>query len=463
MPGAFHGIDIAARALRAFQRAIDVTGHNIANVNTRGYSRQTIDLSTDMALGFRTLTGMQQLGSGVSIASVNRIRDVFLDARMRETSGDIGRFSMLAQNLDSIGSIYGEPGTNGISSAINKFFDSWSGLASNPNDVAARLNVQQAGSTLASRIRGAYHNLQAQANQIGSQISGTIAEINNIGKQIAELNAQIRSSMGAGGSPNDLLDQRDQLVANLSNLTGVHTETFQDGTLTVYIGSFVLVDGGGDRNFPSTYDSTTMTVTDGTNSYPVRSGELAGNMQSLNAVRAQMANLDALANTLRSEVNAMHTSGINPNGTTNVNFFNDVTPPALQTGAIDFDLSAEVKADTKNISAGTSSRAGDGGLALAMSQMRDTRWTILHGMTFSGYQQFNASQVGQQANSFKQDLETHELVAAQIDRQQQSVSGVSLDDEMANMLRFQRSYQAAAKALTVMDQVTEDLIGLLRR
>ncbi|HVL38294.1 MAG TPA: flagellar hook-associated protein FlgK, partial [Fimbriimonadaceae bacterium] len=296
-----------------------------------------------------------------------------------------------------------------------------------------------------------------------NSVVNAIEDINRISQSIATLNAEIRARQTTGQQPNDLLDLRDQAVQELSLLADVDTYRLGDGSIGVYMNQFPMVDASGARPLPTTYDAATQTLTDANGTYEVRGGTLAGLFQSIVAVEDSMRQLDTLANTLRTEFNSVHITGTNLNGTSGIRFFNDSTPPNPQSGAIDFDLSAEVRADTSNIAAGVSGAAGDGGLALSLSRLRDTSLTALGDRTFNRFYSDLLGQIGRDSAYYRSARDTQVAVIEQIDQQIQSVSGVSLDDEMANLMKFQRSYQAAAKALTVFDQMTEDLIGMLRR
>lgn len=459
MPSPFHGIELASRALRAFQRGLDVTGHNIANVNTRGYSRQSVDyVATDPTTfqGVRSVT----LGTGVTISSVNRIRDIFLDNRMIDANAGHGRFAALSANLSQVEPLFNEPGSNGISSALTAFFNAWSGLASNPNEPAARMAVQQAGETLASRIRTAHRDLKGLQNQLQGGMAETLQTVDRLSTRIYELNAEIRNRTVAGENPGDLLDQRDLALDELSGLVDITIARKPDGTVGVNMNSLTLVDDVGSYAIPKTFDPTTFTVTDGSATYRIDGGRMFGLMETNNRVQSYMGQLDTLANSLRTEINTAHFAGTNANGTTGINFFNDVASPP-QTGAIDFNLSVEVRADFRNIASGVTGKAGDGGLALAISQLRDQPSALLGAKRFTEFFSEFLAGVGRDALDAQTNLETQGSIVMQIDMQRQSISGVSIDEEMANMLRLQRSYQAAAKALSIFDQVTEELIAMV--
>ncbi|MBI1755747.1 MAG: flagellar hook-associated protein FlgK [Fimbriimonas ginsengisoli] len=457
MPSPFLGIDIASQALRAFQRALDVTGHNISNVNTPGYSRQVTDFTEITPTTFFG-TKVLALGQGVGIDAVNRIRDAFLDARMIAAQGDLGKSTTLSDGLKQVESAMNDTTGNGIGDALDQFFNAWSALASNPNDPATRVQVQQAGSLLAGKVRSAYQDLSTLKAQQQASVTGTLDQIDQLTATIADLNNQIRNKPTFGDVPNDLLDKRDQAIRELSGLVDIHTYDQSDGSVTITMNQLTLVDRGGARLIPRTFDTATGQLSDANGTYDVRGGKLAGVMQAVNTISGYQSQLDLLANTLRTQVNSVHATGTNPLGTTGINFFNDANP---QTGAIDFDLDPAIKADAQAISSGASGNPGDGGLALSLSRLRDQTLAGLGGQTVSGYYTGLVSQIGRDASSSQTTGSTQTAVVQQIDSQIQSASGVSLDDEMANMLRFQRSYQAAAKVLSVFDQATDDLIKML--
>lgn len=461
MAGPFLGINMAAQSLRSFQRALDTTGHNIANVNTRGYSRQTVDFAAMQPLDFYNM-GWRTVGQGVNLTSINRIRDQFLDANARVTSGSYGRASTLSSGLQRIDGIYGEPQDAGIANALGKFFDSWSALGSSPSEPAARAQVRQAGQMLADRIRSSYGELVTESSRTTSDIQANFGRIDELAQRIDQLNRDIRRASSTGATPNDLLDQRDLALEDLGRIVNVHREVFSDGSYAVYAAGFTLVDTGGAHAFPRTYDASAGTVTDGSLTFSVRSGELAGNLALLGQINSHRTRLDTLANELRTQINTPHMTGTNAMSQTGIRFFNDVAAPP-QTGAIDFDLSADVKASADAIAAGTSGSPGDGGLAQAFSLMRQTQFGALGNRTFQSFFQDMISNLANDAAYHSAAADTERAVLEQISQQQQAVAGVSLDDEMSNMMRFQRSYQAAARALTVFDQVAEDLIGMLRR
>lgn len=448
-------------ALRNFQAALETSGHNVANVNTEGYSRQRVEFAANDPLSFYS-QGWRSIGQGMHISQIGRIRDAYLDRSMTASNGNLGKFSSATAGLKSIEGIYNEPSDSGIISGLTKYFDAWSGLGSNPTDQGAKIQLRNAGQTLADRIRGAWQSLNGQKSTVDGQIQSVFAQVNNLAKKIDGLNKEIVASAVSGQSPNDLLDKRDMAIQEMGSLVNVQTETFDNGTMAVYAAGFTVVDSAGTIDFPSSYDPIAGTLTNGTVTNPVRGGQLAGLFIHGAEISNQMGRLDSLANNLRTEINTLHKTGTNSAAVTGINFFNDVAVPP-QTGAADFDLDPAIKADLANLMSGVSGNSGDGGLALSIAGVRDTKVTALGTKTFNTYMNETVDTLAGMINYFQQARSTEVAVNDQINSQIQSISSVSIDDEMADMVRFQRSYQAAAKTISTFDQMAQDLIGMLNR
>lgn len=459
MGNAFTGIGTMSQALRIFQRGLDVTGHNIANVNTVGYSRQRMLLQNTPGNLEWGMQGGYVVGNGVSLANVVRMRSSYLDTQYRDSNSEMARNGSLMNAVGQIAKVFPEPASGGVSDALQKFFDAWSALSANPSDAAAKLQVQQVGQTLTQRVRSTYSTVNNASAGFATELTSSFNRVDELTASIADLNQEITAKVATGAEPGDLLDRRDLLIDELSGYMDLTVCAEESGAVRIYSGEIRLVDSNASFAIPRTYNSTNLTLSDGTNTYAIGSGSILGTLQSIGTAQSVLTQLDSLANQLRTQVNTVHQTGTNSLGTTGISFFNDSVP---QTGAADFNLSAEVIANVNNISSGVSGNAGDGGLALALSQMRDTKITALGDKTFKTYYADMLSSVGSQVALHTSAYDTQEAVMAQIDNQRSQASGVNLDEEMTSLLRYQRSYQAASKALSVMDQVTEELVNLIR-
>ncbi|RMG24384.1 MAG: flagellar hook-associated protein FlgK [Armatimonadetes bacterium] len=457
MPSAFSGIDIAARALRTFEAALNVTGHNIANVNTRGYARQRLEIGQTLPEQRWTLSGLAMFGTGTFIQGVAQIRDLFLDGRFLEVSSERSKSGTMRDALQAVEQVLGEPASHAISDALNAFFDSWNNLAANPADEAARIDVRIKAATFVSRVRDAHERLMTQDTLLRQQVDATIVRINELGRRIADLNREIRQQMAAGADPNDAMDQRQVALEDLSELVDFRTQRMEDGTVQVFIHNHTLVGQIDAFDLPSGYDPATGTVTDGTRVTQISGGRLSGLFGGLNALTSYRLQLDTFVNELRTQVNNLHVTGINLNNTTGIDFFSGTN------GAADLDLSDDVKADAKNIAAGASGAPGDGSVALAIARLREAPLTVLGGRSLATYFADLVGRIGQDSQSFAQKLDIQTTLLNQIEQQRQGVSGVNLDEELSNMVRYQRAFQSAAKVLSVLDQTTEELIRAFGR
>jgi flagellar hook-associated protein 1 FlgK len=348
--------------------------------------------------------------------------------------------------------VFGEPGIDGIQSAMTSMFDAWHQLSVNPADEGSRLNVRMTASLLVSRVRDAHNQMVGNVVRLQNEATDTIRDINQLAEGIVRLNAEIRQEAASGAQPNDLMDQRDLLLRRLSELVDIRTQVMPDQTISVFINQHTLVNPVEANPLPLTFDAATSTITDGSKSILIRGGRLAGIFGAINANNMYSTRLDQLVDDVRTQVNTIHAAGINLNGNTGIGFF------AGSAGAGDLDLDPAILADIRNIAAGVSGETGDGGLAQSISAIRDLPSPALGGRSVLSYYADMISTLGQDAKSAGNSVETQAAVLTQLETQQQAISGVNIDEEMATMMRYQRSFQAAAKLLSVLDQTTEELI-----
>lgn len=455
----FQGIDTASSALAAMQQALNTTGENISNVNTVGYSRQVANLTTNPSTPYWGSLGQTWIGDGVGVADITRIQNTYLSNSLNQNSSSLSQAGAQLSGSQQVQSIFNEPSSSGISSAISTFFNAWSALSSSPNDSAAQLQVQQAGSSLTNKVSGAYANLTNLELQGKTQIQGTISQIQDLAGQVAQINKEIKSLAGGSSAPNSLLDQRDQVLSQLSQLVGINVNTEANGTVNVSVGQIDLVDSAGAHTFPTSFDAATSTVTDGTTTYPITSGQLAGQMASQQTMMSAQSQLDTLANTLRTTVNALVSTGTTTSGATGQNFFLD--GPGV-TGASQFALDPTIAANSAAIPSGTTGKAGDGGLADQIFQLQSTSQASLGNQTPGSYYNGLVSSIGQQVSGLQTQQTNLGAVSSQLQKQIQSVSGVNMDEEMANMLKYQQSYSAAAKTLSIAHQTLQSLIDMVQ-
>lgn len=450
-------LSIARTALLTQQKAIDTSGHNIANASTEGFSRQRLMLEPEVPLN----TPVGQLGRGVTASGIQRVRDQFLDATFRSENGDLGRYQTTQDLLTQVQGVFGEPSDTGIAAGIDQLFSAFGDLANDPTGKTPRTLVQQAATALTQQFQSADRRIGEIGADVVTRIRSAVDSINTTVQQIAQLNVQMRGT-GAGlhGAP-DLEDQRDKLVDSLSNQVGVRVIDRGDGTIAVTAGDALLVDGG---------QSTSLDVRDlGNGAFGVgmhgaagtislRSGSLASLVElsgtTIPGVRKQ---LNQLASGIVTEVNRIHAGGRTLTGATGVPFFD---PTGLT--AASFSLSAQVSLSTDNIAAGQSGGAGDNAAALAISQLRTTGVPSFGGSTFGAAYQQLVADLGGKISAATQSATAQDTVVSQADTLRKSVSGVSIDEEMTNVIAQQNAFAAAARLVNVADQMMQSVIAMVQ-
>jgi flagellar hook-associated protein 1 FlgK len=444
MAWAFQGISTLSSALDAFQTQLDVTGENISNVNTAGYSEEQANIVENPT----SQDGVNiQLGSGVNVQSVTRIQATYLQASNYTSSANLGMANAQAGTATSVNSVILDPSSNGLSNDLDSFFNAWSALAADPANSSGQVGVQEAAQTLVNDIQGTASGFTQLQSSIGQQITSTLQGAQSDINQIATLNKQILAAQAAGGAPNALMDQRDQVVSDLSSKMNVNVQSYPNGSVVVTSGNLMLVDQSGAHTIPTTYDAATSSLTQGGNSFSITSGELGGLFDSANKVSGYQSSLDTFANNLGSQVNALYATATDGSGNTGETFFNSGT------GASNFSLASDVSNPT-SILTGTSGNASDGSVAQSISNLSSQPVAALGNQTIGGYYTQLVGQIGTDGQNATTSQTTQQAISQQIQAQISSITGVNLNDEMTNLLRFQRSYQAAAQALNTIDQTT---------
>ncbi len=422
------GLQTALSGLIAEQAALDVTGNNIANSDTEGYSRQTAILQTNQPIAIPAISPLTgegaQLGTGVSVATIARVRNVYLDAQYRAQNSALSQASTQSEELTQAQAAFDEPSSSGLASQISAFWSAWSELANAPTSLAAKQGVVAAGVALANT----FHELSAQLSTISTQaeaqyaaLTGPSGEVQNDANQIAQLNGQIKLAEEAGQKPNEMLDRRDELLDKLSGLAQLTVSEQPDGTDTVSFGDAAkpLVEGTA-VNWPQT-----LTAAAGG-----KLGALLGLIAPGGALGSYQAALDTVASSLASSVNALHTSTPFFSGTTAATLAVAVTAAQVQTSSTE--------------------AAGGNDVAQAIAALRG-------GAAEQDYAAL-VEQVGAGVQAARDEQANLQTTVTAIANQRQSVSGVSLDEEMTNLISFQRGYQASARTLTAMDSMLETLI-----
>jgi flagellar hook-associated protein 1 len=469
----FNGLNIALSAVQAQQRSLDTTSHNIANASTVGYSRQVSELVARPGLGALSVWGMiipGQLGQGVEVADVTRIRDMYNDNNLRAnyaTQGEAGVRQAVWQDVESA---LPEPGANGLQAAMSSFWSAVQNVSTNPEDTGARQALAQSAQALGLSFQTAANALTAQRADLDTQANAMVAQINADAGQIASLNTAIAKLKAVGQNPNDLLDQRDKLVDELSSLGNTTTTPGPNGVITVKLGGVVIVDPSTATGLPATMP-TRATFNTGYPATPtvaagLTGGQLKGLLDAYSttlnpAVAGSIpAKLDQLAISIHDAVNAQHAAGFDKTGTAGGLFFSGATI----TGASQLAVNAAIVTNPSLIAASSTSAGapGDSSNMLALFGIRaaaaPTGSTL--GSSFDDYYGGMVSSMGLAAQTANRDVDTADTVVNTLEDRRSQVSGVSLDEEMTNLVKFQHAYSAAGRAMSTLNDMLDTLVHL---
>jgi len=467
--------DIARRALLAQEVALAVTGNNIANVNTPGYTRQIPELAAEPPTG--SSDGVL-IGRGVRVRQITQAVDPLIARRLLASLGDRGRHSALAEQLGALGETLNEQRQPSLGSALSKFFDAADGLARNPGGLGERETLLGTARALASEFGSRSQAIAAQQRAIDDGVVALAAEANGNLEKVAQLNHAIVAAEANGQVAGDLRDQRQLLVNVLGEQLGLHGAEDASGAirLTAAATGTVLVDGGqvvrgiSTRPLPPTpagldglalHEVGFTTPAGGFISLPAAfdAGELGGLLEGRDvAIPAAQANLDVLANGVRTSVNSVLTSpgAIDLDGNPGVPLFGG-------TGAADL---AVVLTDPRRIAAARSVQPGDNQNATALADLRtalalDTNADTVGDTSFAGYLAEEQGRIGSAAALADDTAKASALLTTQLEQERSAVSGVNLNEELTNLLRYQRAFQAAARIIDVTNQTLDDLFQVL--
>ncbi|MCL6516744.1 flagellar hook-associated protein FlgK [Alicyclobacillus sp.] len=548
MLGTFLGLETAKRGLQTQQAAIETTAHNISNADTPGFTRQRIDLDATPALEVPGLTSpiAGQIGTGVQITKIERLRDDYLDTQYRQQNQYLGSWQAQQDALQKVSAILNEPSDTGLSAVMQNFWNAWDKLSANPNDLSARNVVVQSAVTVAQTLNQTANQLSDLQSDLQTNLSATVNQVNSYLTQIARLNQQIDAIQGDGKTPNDLLDQRDYLLDQLSNLTDLTVQTGSDGRIKLSIGGQVVLD---DQTVtPDPTDSTKpllqVTADTANPNYPltigVVSGKVQGLVQATKTVQAYQDNLDAFAHSLAENDVTVTLDGnwtlygtsktpvdITIGGTTYKAGDDLSSVPGIQiqrdasgkvvtatvpqgtqvtvkgvngllqmgydragqpgqplftiaTGASGSNITAAniavnpaITNNVTKLAAGFTNTSGDGTLAMTVSSVKlaqvkfsdpsapSATMPLTQG-TLDGFLQAVVGQLGIQGQQANEQVSNQQALVHQIDQQRQSVGGVSINEEMSNLIQYQQAFNASAKVVQAVNDMLTTLINSVR-
>ncbi len=367
------GLDIAVKALRAHQLAVDVASHNIANVQSPGFSRQRVllrPIGMDGSDHFSRDALLGRTGFGVDASDVNRVRDLFLDFQARQTMSSRGEYGSFSQPLSQAEVVFNDPSDDGISNLLGKFWAAWHDVVNDPESSAARTSLVHATTTLTSRLQTANAELTQQRADLNFQVGSIADQINGKAEELARLNLQVKQVELSGDKANDLRDRRDLLLDDLSKLGDIHYVEQPDTSVSVYLGSHELVVGTAARTVNQVQDPAQPGMTklvyalDG-DDVSVSSGQLKGVLDARDvALPDLLAKLNTFASGLIGSINTIHQAGFGLDNSTGLQFLTG-------TDASTIALNSVLAGSPQSIAAASgANKAGDGSIALAIANLQ---------------------------------------------------------------------------------------------
>ncbi len=459
---------IGAQAMGVQQRAIQTTGHNIANVNTPGFSRQRVELSSASP----SFAGQLLLGQGVMIGGIKSVVNGFIEAQLLSLSGALGFAEAENRALTEVENAFPVTAGSGIGAALDAFFGALSDLANNPAGQAERVNLIGKAQTLGDTLRQTRSVLTLLQENLDEDLDGAVHRVNALLPQIAALNKQIAMSEAGGERANDFRDQRQVLLQEIARLTGATVLEESDGQVTVLAGGLLLV--GGDRAAslsdttlnPSGFRLVTYTSPGGVSfdaTALLTQGEIGGLLAMRDTTLAGIIDrLDQLAKSLVDTVNAQHALGFDLNGTAGGDFFVPLVTVAGAAALVQVNSAVVANPNLIAAAQGAAEVPGDNRNALALVNLQTTAIASLGNETFKDYFLSLMGDVGAQAQASNSTLDFQQSLLTQTRARRESISGVNLDEEMTNLIQFQRAFEAASLLVRTGDEMYQAILEMVR-
>ncbi|MEZ7170405.1 flagellar hook-associated protein FlgK [Sporosarcina sp. OR05] len=518
MRSTFMGLETSKRGMFTQQSALYTTGHNISNANTLGYSRQRVNMQATAGfpgVGLNTPTMPGFLGTGVEAGSIQRIRDSFVDQQFRGESNKLGYWESRTKAISQMEDVLAEPSAYGLQQSLSNFWQSLQTLATNPENGGARAVAVENGVAVADSFNYIHKSLSEIQTNLGKEIGVSTKNINSIFKQIGELNKQIGEVEPNGYMPNDLYDARDTLLDELAGYlpievsyeqSGGNALAIAEGTVTVKIKTndpanpFITVvqknsyselsavgnagtDADGNPQGPMTNftftggpaDGQEMSVNDMhtagslkslTDSYGYDTGQLDSDGKKIikGLYPEMLAKLDKMARVFAEEFNAVNVAGTDLNGEQGLAFF--VSKDGQAINASNIGVNSDIEKDPNKIAASSSEKldpakpeVGNGENAKLLGDVLFNKLPGLEGSSVQSYYSGVIGELGVQGEQSIRMAQNAITLLGAVSNQRDSISSVSLDEEMTNMIKFQQAYNASARMVTVIDETLDKIIN----
>jgi len=471
MLGLFGTLNMAARSMQAQMTGVEVAGQNLANVNTTGYSRQTVQLATSPDL--QTALGPE--GTGVAATSIQQAVSALLNAQVQTQQSTSGYWNGQQTALQSAQNALDEflnggtasasatsatsGSSTGLASQLNGLFSAFSAVSTAPTSTTARQALIGQAQTLSTTFNNVSTQLGGLKTSLNSSLQDNVTSANQLLSGIATLNQQISAAQFSGGTANDLLDAREQDLEKLSQFTNITTSTETNGSVDVNIGGQALVTGYKVADTLQTYDAGggQMLVQTATGGVPLTltGGSMQGTIDARDGTLATLqSSLNTLAGTLITQVNGIHNGGYSLTGSTGANFFNG-------SDASTITVNAALAANPNLIqTSGSATASGDNTVVFQLAQLGSTAQSALGNQTFNDNYDATVAALGDSLSTANTQVTNQTAVTQMLSTQRSSISGVSVDEEMTNLMAYQRAYEASAQFVTTINTLMGDTLAM---
>jgi flagellar hook-associated protein 1 FlgK len=454
--GSIFGIlQVSHRAMAASQLGVQIANHNITNINTPGYTRQELELTSKSFLS----GSFGDVGGGVDVLRIRRMNNQFLDRALHEEQSGHSEWNSAMNILSEIEMVVGMDETSSLGSAITGFFNAFGDLAEAAEDSAVRSVVVNRGITLADRFHSISNGLQRAHTETNERIKQGVEASNDILRQLAELNEMITHRDVYQSSANDLRVNRDQLLSNLSEYVAFTTHEDDFGSMDVYIAGKNVVHRDSYTTLSEVRQASgyAYDLNIQIDSEVLVPGQLGGSLGAWadtrdNELTSVQTALDRLAETISSKVNELHELGFSPSGA-GMPFFTGTT-------SRDIEVNVLVRENPDYVAASYSQAPGDNSLANDLYKLADESLSELGSKSFIEYFAELVGNVGSLSQSAQEMASNKELAVQQVEAMRDSIAGVSLDEELVNITRYQTSYEAAAVVINTAKEMIDTLLVL---
>jgi flagellar hook-associated protein 1 len=466
MMNLFNILNLGAGSLDAETQATSVTGQNLANVSNPAYSRQRVDFTASTPLN----TPVGQEGTGVTVTAIQQITDALLNTQIQAEAGVTGSLnsqqtalqtaeSALAEQISNTSTSGSDSSPNGLAADLSNLFNALQSLSTSPSDVSLRQGVIAAAQQVTTQFNQVASSLTNLTTTINSSIDSDVSSANQDLSQIASLNQQIVQAQNIGGTANELIDTREQVLEDLASKVNFTTSAEADGAVDVTIGGMGMVTN------ITQVDSLTTGFQPTTGRYLVKDagngvylnlagGSIEGDTTVRDGALAQLqTGLDTLASQVASSFNSIYSAGYDLHGNTGADFFTGNTAATI-------GVNSTLVNDPTTFQASATAGGTDNSIALALAQLANAPNASLSNLTLGGNYSQIVGNLGTALSSVNAQVTNNGAMTQMLTNQRQSESGVNIDAEMTNLMQYQQAYEASAELITTINQMLQTVVNM---